>query len=51
MAMFLVLFVVSLALIIVGIATKGAFWLAALGIVLFLVSVGYGVVTAPRTHT
>ena len=48
MAVFLLLFAVSLALLIVGIAVKGAFWLALIGIVLVLLSIGYGVVVAPR---
>ncbi len=48
MAVFLLLFAISLALLIVGIAVKGAFWLALIGIVLVLVSIGYGVVVAPR---
>jgi hypothetical protein len=48
MAVFLLLFAVSLAVLLVGIAVKGAFWLAILGMVLVVVSIGYGAVAAPR---
>lgn len=49
MAVFLLLFAIAVALLIVGIAIKGLFWLAIIGIVAFLVSVFYGVAAAPRS--